>query len=63
MINTPKLSSIALAAALAVAAVPAHAVLERMGPISKAPTIGGYPTWFQDKTGVAIEFCDLKSQA
>jgi hypothetical protein len=63
MINTPKLSSIALAALFAVAAVPAHAVLERMGPVSKAPTIGGYPAWFQDTTGVTMEFCDPKTQA
>ncbi|MEJ8835376.1 Ig-like domain-containing protein [Ramlibacter sp. AN1133] len=63
MTHTPKLSLIALAAALAVAAAPAHAVLERMGPISKAPTIGGYPAWFQDTTGVTMEFCDPQTQA
>ncbi len=32
-----------------------------MGPINKA--LGGYPAWFQDRTGIAMEFCDLQSQA
>src|SRR3954470_19098685 len=32
----------------------ALAQLERMGPVSPA---NGYPTWFQDKSGLAIEFC------
>ena len=41
----------------------ANAALDRMGPISTASTIGGYPTWFQDKTGLALEFCDPKNQA
>jgi len=63
MTYTPKHSLIALAAALVVAAGPAHAVLERLGPISKAPTIGGFPSWFQDTTGVTMEFCDPKTQA
>ena len=63
MTHTTKLSSIALAAALAVSTLPAHAVLERMGPVSKAPGIGGYPAWFQDTTGVTMEFCDPKTQA
>jgi len=61
---TPKRSLISAAVVLAIAAAaPAHAVLERMGPISKAPTIGGFPAWFQDKTGIALEFCDLQTQA
>jgi hypothetical protein len=34
-----------------------------MGSISNAPAIGGYPTWFQDKSGLALEFCDPKNQA
>ena len=42
------------------AAAPAYAQLERMGPIS---TANGYPTWFQDKTGLALEFCSPLSQA
>jgi Big-like domain-containing protein len=41
----------------------AQAALDRMGPISTASSIGGYPTWFQDKSGLALEFCDPKNQA
>ncbi|MBI4322452.1 MAG: cadherin-like domain-containing protein [Chloroflexi bacterium] len=40
-----------------------HAVLERTGPVSNAPSVGGYPTWYQDSTGLALEFCDPKNQA
>lgn len=54
---------IATAVALAMAASPAHAVLERMGPVDRSPTIGGFPAWFQDKTGITLEFCDPKTQA
>ncbi len=59
--KTARLSLIASAAALVLASLPAHAVLQRMGPVSKAPTVGGFPAWFQDSTGVALDFCDLKS--
>jgi hypothetical protein len=53
-----------LAAAIGLAlSAPAFATLQRMGPVDRSPTIGGYPAWFQDTTGVTIEFCDLKSQA
>ena len=34
-----------------------------MGPINKDPKVGGYPAWFQDKTGISVEFCSLLSQA
>lgn len=34
--------------------------LERVGPTS--PT-NGYPTWYQDKTGVTLEFCQPQSAA
>ncbi|GAB3764739.1 IPT/TIG domain-containing protein [Ramlibacter monticola] len=61
---TPKRNVLAAAAALAIAAAtPAHAVLTRMGPIDTAPSVGGYPAWFQDGTGITMEFCDIKSQA
>jgi hypothetical protein len=36
---------------------PAHAALTRVGPVSNAPSIGGYPTWYQDNTGLTLEFC------
>jgi hypothetical protein len=59
-----KRSVIAAAAALAiVAAAPVHAALTRLGPIDNSPTVGGFPSWFQDSTGITLEFCDLKSQA
>jgi len=60
--NAPQRSLLAVAISLAIAAVPAHAALERMGPINKASSVGGYPSWFQDKSGITVEFCDLKNQ-
>jgi hypothetical protein len=42
MTHAPELSLIAMAAALGLAAAPAHAVLERMGPIGKTTTVGGH---------------------
>lgn len=42
-------------------AVPAHAVLERVGPVTAAT--GGYPAWYQDSTGLALEFCTPVNQA
>jgi hypothetical protein len=44
-------------------AFPAHAELERVGPTSNDPKVGGFPAWYQDKTGVAIEFCAPINQA
>jgi len=52
------------AAALAVGiASPAHAELDRVGPTSADPRVGGFPAWYQDKTGIAIEFCAPINQA
>jgi hypothetical protein len=34
-----------------------HAELQRVGPVSNSPTIGGFPAWYQDTTGLALEFC------
>ncbi|GAB3764736.1 hypothetical protein GCM10028796_20390 [Ramlibacter monticola] len=63
-IMTPKRNVIAAAAALAIiAATPAHAALQRMGPIDKSPTVGGFPAWFQDSTGITMDFCDPTNQA
>jgi hypothetical protein len=42
---------------LAGAVPPAHAVLQRVGPVSNAPEVGGYPAWYQDATGLTLEFC------
>jgi hypothetical protein len=57
------LISAAVVLAFAAAASPAYAVLERLGPVDNSPSVGGYPSWFQDKTGIAVEFCDLKTAA
>jgi len=46
------------------AAVPtAYAVLERVGPVNNAPSVGGFPSWYQDTTGLTLEFCDPKNAA
>jgi hypothetical protein len=55
--------AVALALALGTASYSAHAVLERVGPTNPAPSVGSYPAWYQDTTGVALEFCDPKNQA
>ena len=53
----------AVSLALALSSWNAHAVLERTGPTSTAPSIGGYPAWYQDTTGLTLEFCDTRNQA
>ena len=60
-----KYQAIAVSASLilATAALPAHAVLERVGPPSSAPSIGSFPAWYQDTTGLALDFCDPKNQS
>jgi hypothetical protein len=54
---------IALAVALAFGMGQAHAVLERVGPADLSASVGGFPAWYQDTTGLTMEFCDLKNQA
>ncbi len=39
----------------------AHAALERVGPVD--PANGGYPSWYQDKTGLALEFGQPANQS
>jgi len=56
-------TALAASISLALLASPAHAVLSRMGPINNSPTVGGFPAWFQDTTGLALEFCDMTTQA
>lgn len=41
-------------------ATSASAQLARVGPINPA---NGFPAWYQDKTGLALDFCDNQSQA
>jgi len=55
--------ALAAMAVLLPAAHNANAALERMGPINTSPTVGGFPAWFQDKTGLTMEFCDLTNQS
>src|SRR5205814_5113076 len=47
---------------LAVAS-PAQAALQRVGPVSADPQIGGFPTWYQDQSGLSLEFCDPLNQS
>ena len=49
--------AVAMGIVVAGAVPSAHAELQRVGPVSNAPTIGGYPAWYQDTTGLALEFC------
>lgn len=59
-----KYQAIAVSAALMLttAALPAHAALERVGLPSSAPSIGNFPAWYQDRTGLAVEFCAPQNQ-
>jgi hypothetical protein len=61
--KAPRLSTVALSLALGIGASSANAVLERVGPNNLASGVGGYPAWYQDTTGLALEFCDPKNQA
>ncbi|MFL5399252.1 MAG: cadherin-like domain-containing protein [Myxococcales bacterium] len=36
---------------------PARAVLERVGPTDPTLSGGGFPAWYQDTSGLALEFC------
>ncbi|MBE0624568.1 MAG: cadherin-like domain-containing protein [Burkholderiales bacterium] len=49
--------AVALALALATSSFSAHAVLERAGPVSADAAVGGFPAWYQDTTGLGLEFC------
>src|SRR5689334_4135042 len=52
---------VTLVSLLYIAAVPvAQAALQRVGPVN--PTFG-YPTWYQDKTGLTLEFCSPTNAA
>ncbi len=52
-----KASAVAVAVALAGASLASRAALERVGPVSNAPEIGGFPLWYQDTTGITLDFC------
>lgn len=55
-----RLSTIAFSLALAFGAGNALAELARVGPIDRA---NGYPLWYQDKSGLTLDFCQNQSQA
>ena len=55
--------AIALAFALAGSSFSAHAVLERVGPVSTVPSEGGFPSWYQDTTGISMQFCGPKNDS
>ena len=48
---------------LALFAGEAAAFLHRVGPINPAPSVGNFPAWYQDNTGITLEFCDPKNAA
>jgi len=41
----------------------AAAFLHRVGPVNSAPSVGNFPAWYQDNTGLTLEFCDPKNDA
>lgn len=49
-----KIPRMLLAAGLLATASLAQADLQRFGPVT--PSIGGYPAWFQDRSGLALDF-------
>ena len=54
------ISRTVLAAAFtAAAATPSFAQLNRVGPVGTL----GYPEWYQDKSGLTLEFCDSRTPA
>ena len=57
--KTFKLTTLAVSLSAALLAPSAHAVLERVGPTVQA---NGYPAWYQDTTGLSLEFCSPLNQ-
>ena len=58
--KTFKLSTLALSLSAALLAPSAQAVLERVGPTMQA---NGYPAWFQDKSGLTLDFGTPSNQS
>jgi Bacterial cadherin-like domain len=52
-----KASAAAVALALTSASFTAQAVLERAGPVTSNRSVGFFPAWYQDRTGITLEFC------
>lgn len=56
-------SALLAAVMVAGAAATGRAELQRVGPVNNAPSVGGFPAWYQDTTGLALEFCDPQNAA
>jgi hypothetical protein len=56
VVHVALMLTIVLALAAPVAAQTGPGLL-RVGPVSDAAHIGGFPLWYQDKTGLVLEFC------
>jgi hypothetical protein len=41
----------------------AGAFLKRVGPLNPAPSVGNFPAWYQDNTGLTMEFCAPSTQS
>ncbi len=52
-----KVGTAAVALALASGSFTAHAILEREGPVTGNTAHGFFPAWYQDRTGITLEFC------
>jgi Bacterial Ig domain len=58
--NAFRLSTLTLSLAAALCSTSAYAILERSGPIN---TANGFPSWYQDTTGLSLELCLPLNQA
>src|SRR4029078_1741613 len=54
----PNIITTAVVAGVFATATPAFAQLNKVGPVGPL----GYPTYYQDKTGLTLEFCDNQTQ-
>ncbi len=52
-----KASAAAVALTLASGSFSSHAALQRVGPVTNDTSLGFFPSWYQDKTGITLEFC------
>ena len=60
----PRLSTVAVSLALTLGAATANAELARVGPNDvPSPPGNGFPLWYQDTTGLALDLCNPTTQA
>lgn len=55
--NKVQVGAVSVALALASIGFSTQAALERAGPVSVVPAVGKFADWYQDKTGIGLEFC------